>query len=153
MAKAEEKEERKSLKAGLNRSANKRGLTGKERHRYIGGALHNMGKGRTRSGKREAVSPHKTAVHPTVVKHAASPQPKKLAYSRPTVKKVEKLELVVKKNASASASKGFTVYSMYNAKTGAQHGTALARKRATVEGEAKREMHAHNMGLKQSRTY
>ena len=46
------KKSTETLEEGLNRSATKRGFTGADRHRYIGGALRNMGKAKA--------PPHKT---------------------------------------------------------------------------------------------
>lgn len=141
-----------TLEEGLNRSANKRGFTGKERHRYIGGALHNMGKAKTRSGKKEKVTtprpapkastPKVTAKKVSTVaahKPAPKPAPKPVIPEKPR----EKLVLEVKKNAAASAARGVPMYSLYKS-NGFQHGSYVTKKRAAAVQEAKIEMDSYN---------
>lgn len=157
---------KRTLEEGLDNSANKKGLTGKERHRYIGGAIRNMEKRGEFTIKRKPAKPkppkasrtvHKadtrgkgkvqpsTAHKPTV----AAPKPTKQAYSKPTVTKKEpekpreKLELEVKKNTSRSTATK-SVYSIYNKKTGALHGSFASTKRQAVALEAQNEMYAYN---------
>ena len=156
-----------SLEEGLNNSANKRGFTGKERHRYIGGALYNMGKAKTRSGKREGPKPtaHKAeapkpapkpreVTRSREVKRGMKPEPgrtkiktpKRYRMPRSTPKPRERLELTVKVNKKASdavPNKAYLLYGVYNVKTGAQVGGNY-RKRAAALAEAKIAMDAHN---------
>lgn len=111
-----------TLKQGLEREADKKGFTGKERHRYIGGALTNMEKRGKISVKRK-------------------PPPRKIR---------EKLVLSVKKNSAVSKERGYPVYSLYRA-NGQQFNDSTYRKRSSAERSASDEMHAHNQGLKQKR--
>lgn len=132
-----------SLEEGLDRSANKRHLTGKERHRYIGGALHNMGKSKPRSGGKSKPTPHKAAS--TTHKPAPSVSaPKKQAYSSPTLTKREHLSLVVRKNTDESKKKPYDVYSIYKSGSKTPYSTQLFRKMSAAKAEAKIEMDAHN---------
>ena len=142
------KKSSETLEEGLNRSANKRGLSGKERHRYIGGALHNMGKAKTRSGKKEPVhkastshaTSHKTTTSHTTHKPAAPVKP---------VRPAEQIVLTAKKNTEASKSKPYDVYSIYKGKElwSNQH----YRKLSVAKHEAKIEQDAHNYGYKRGR--
>lgn len=113
---------KETLKEGLEREANKKGLTGKERTRYIGGALTNMAK----RGKIE------------VTRKAPPRKPR------------EKLSLTVKKNTAASNARGYPVYSLYRA-NGQQFNSSTFRKRSSALAAANDEMHAHNQGLVQKR--
>lgn len=134
-----------TLEEGLNRSADKRGLTGKEKHRYIGGALHNMGKGRTRSGKREPVSRSHTAASRASTTHKpvlVTPARKK-AYSAPTLTKREHLSLGVREKKNSG--KHYPVYEIFDKKTkSAYKGGGEYRKKSAATAEAKHEMDAHN---------
>ncbi len=133
--------EKESLEAGLNRSANKRGLTGKDRHRYIGGALHNLGKGRTRNGKKEKVAPAKKA-HAPAAKVAVAPA-KKFA-SKPMPKPVppkEKVELAVRKKGQH--------FSIYDKKSGKDFG-GMFRNSSKARNEAKILQDEYNQGYKRS---
>lgn len=114
-----------TMKEGLNREADKKGLTGKERHRYIGGALTNMEK----RGK---------------IKVNRKPPPRKQKKPR------EKLVLTVKKNTAASNSRGYPVYSLYRA-SGQQYNDSTFRKRSSANAAANDEMHAHNQGFTQKK--
>ncbi len=144
-----------SLEEGLNSSANKRGLTGKDRHRYIGGALHNMGKAKTRSGKREP-APTKAVQHkaaapathkPTTTHHTASTPGKLKSFtpSRPTPIRDTKLahaaahplELVARENKEAGAGKPYKVYSIYKKGGKTPHTSTLYRKTSTANAEIK----------------
>ncbi len=119
--------EKESLEAGLNRSANKRGLTGKDRHRYIGGALHNLGKGRTRSGKKEKVAaPAKKA--------ASKPMPKPIPPK-------EKVELAVRKKGQH--------FSIYDKKSGRDFG-GMFRTSSKARNEAKILQDEYNQGYRRS---
>lgn len=150
-----------SLKAGLDNSADKKGFSGSARHRYIGGAIKNMEKRGEISVKKRVAKPKpvkavKVRKSPTrasstprakptsTVAHRPLPTPKPITREpeRPQVPRV-KLELEVKKNASMSTSVK-TVYSIYNKKTGARHGTYASTKRAAVQQEANNEMYAYN---------
>jgi hypothetical protein len=153
-----------SLEEGLNNSANKRGLSGAERHRYIGGALHNMGKARTRSGKREPITHHKaeaakpapkpkTVTRSREVKRGNTPEPgrKKIAtpqryrFKKPAPKPRERLELSVKVNKEASEkvpNKAYSIYSIYKGKE--RYNGATFRSMAKAKQEAKIIMDAHN---------
>lgn len=113
---------RETLKEGLEREANKKGLTGKERTRYIGGALTNMAK----RGKIE------------VTRKAPPRKPR------------EKLVLTVKKNTAVSNARGYPVYSLYRA-NGQQYNNSTFRKRSSAYAAANDEMHAHNQGFVQKR--
>lgn len=149
-----------SLEEGLNRSADHRGLSGKERHRYIGGALHNMGKARTRSGKREPAPTraHTAPVpaparkeHAPSVKRGTAPAPGRTKLPRkpgqtgfrPKPKPRERLDLTVKANTAASKGKPYTVYSIYRGKE-LYKGGGQYRKASAARAEAKIEMDAHN---------
>lgn len=137
MAKAQ-----KSLEEGLNRSANKRGLTGKERHRYIGGALHNMGKAKTRDGKREPVK--HTASAPAAHKPAPTPAaPTKKAYSPPKLTARPHIHLVGKRNVEASKKHGYNLYSIYH-KDGRLYSDSLYRTLDKAKAQANLERTAHN---------
>lgn len=136
-----------TLEEGLNKSANKRGFTGKERHRYIGGALHNMGKAKPRRkgdsknpSARESSTTHHTA-HKTVQHH--KPEPVK-----PTRPK-EQIVLTAKLNSVASKGKPYNVYSIYKGKE--LWSKTTYRKLSTAKAEAKIEQDAHNYGYKRGR--
>ena len=158
-----------TLEEGLERSANKRGLTGAERHRYIGGTLHNLGKSKPRragDSKKPRATRARTAAparartaaparartaapaarkpyqKPTVTRAAAA-APKRAAYAAPTVRKRERLELTVKENKAAEAGKPYKVYSIYRGKD-PYKGGGLFRTPAAARKEAKREMDAYN---------
>ncbi len=134
--------EKESLEAGLNRSANKRGLTGKDRHRYIGGALHNMGKGRTRSGKREKVAAPAKKAHAPAAKVAAAPAKK--AAPKPMPKPSppkEKVELAVRKKGQH--------FSIYDKKSGRDFG-GMFRTSSKARNEAKILQDEYNQGYKRS---
>lgn len=113
---------KETLKEGLEREANKKGFTGKERGRYIGGALTNMEK----RGK---------------ITVQRKPPPRKQR---------EKLVLTVKKNTSVSNTRGYPVYSLYRP-SGAQYNDSTFRKRSSAYASANDEMHAHNQGYTQKR--
>lgn len=156
----------KTLEEGLERSARKKGLSGKERQRYVGGAIRNMEKRGEFTIKRRHAAPKthhkidtrgKTSVQPSparkpyakpTITHKPAPAPKK-TYSKPTITKKapekprEKLELEVKKNNSLSTPTK-TIYSIYNKKTGARHGSFASSKRTGAMQEAKFEMDAYN---------
>jgi hypothetical protein len=141
-----------SLEEGLNRSADRRGFSGKQRHRYIGGALHNMGKSKPRSGGTSgghSKRPTRLAAHtPTVVRKPAPPAPKpaaKKAYAKPGVVKREKLDLVVRKNVEAS-TKLYDAYSIYR-RGGGQYSSSVYRKKGIAEKAKNDTMHAHNHPL------
>ena len=114
-----------TMKEGLEREANKKGLTGKERHRYIGGALTNM-------EKRGKITVHR------------KPPPRKEKKPR------EKLVLTVKKNSAISKARGYPVYSLYRA-DGKQFNDSTFRKRSSAYAAANDEMHAYNQGFLQKR--
>jgi hypothetical protein len=125
--------QKETLEEGLNREATKKGFTGKERQRYIGGTLSNLAK----KGK---------------IKLHRVPPPKR---GKP-VKPKEPITLIVKKNVRASesaSSRGIKVdiYSIYNKKTGAMWSDGLFRKRAVATRRAFDEQDAYNNGLKQNR--
>jgi hypothetical protein len=138
MAKAKQ-----SLEEGLDSSANKRHLTGKERHRYIGGALHNMGKSKPRSGGKShkastpsVSAPRKQAYSaPTVTKKAAATTKK--AYQSPSITKSVHLNLVARKNTEASKNKNYDVYSIYKSGEKVPHTTQTFRKMSAAKAEAK----------------
>ena len=162
-----------SLEEGLNDSANKRGLSGTEKHRYIGGALHNMGKARTRSGKHEPVArthtaqsspePRKAAPAPSrkqyepSVKRGTAPAPGRTAITRrpgrtgiqSKPKPRERLTLTVKENTKASAGKPYKLYSIYKGKE--QYSPDLFRKPANARAEAKIATDAYNQGYARKR--
>src|SRR5579859_4636643 len=86
-----------SLEEGLNRSADKRGLSGRERHRYIGGALQHLGKAKPRHKGDEK---HPRAARASTPRRATAPARKvehtsirtstqKKGYTAPTLKKTE----------------------------------------------------------------
>jgi hypothetical protein len=155
-----------SLEEGLNHSANKRGFTGKERHRYIGGALHNMGKSKPRSGgKGKAPKPHRAS---TAAHTSTKPTTIKKTYTRPTITKKtvaapakavppkDKVALVVRQNKSASTKgtathPGKTRYSIYNSKTNEMWGSGTYGKSSIANHEAKIEQDAYNGGYKRGR--
>jgi hypothetical protein len=122
---------KKSLEEGLNDSANKRGFSGKERHRYIGGAIRNM-------EKRGEITAKKGAVRST------SPAPARNAPPRPAPKPRERLALVVKKNGPASAQRSYDVYSLYKEGEKTPYNSSTFRKRSAATQAAKVEMEAHN---------
>jgi hypothetical protein len=158
--------QKESLEEGLNRSATKRGMTGKERHRYIGGALHNMGKSKPRSGGKGKAHRASTVTHraSTVTHTPTKPTTTRQPYTKPTIKKTEakptppkeKVTLVVRKNASASTKgtathPGKTRYSIYDSKTGKMWGSGTYGKSSVAGHEAKIEQDAHNGGYKRGR--
>jgi hypothetical protein len=112
---------KETLKEGLNREADKKGLSGKERHRYIGGAITNM-------EKRGAI--------------------KKVERKAPPRKPRERLELTVKKNSAASKARSYDVYSLYRA-NGTQYGDATyrTRKGATNAKNSAEAAHNHPKGV------
>lgn len=133
-----------SLEEGLERSASKRHLTGKEKHRYIGGALHNLGKSKPRSGGKKSKGP---SVPKTVNNQHTPPKlsaPKKQAYSKPTLTKREHLSLVARKNTEESKNKPYDVYSIYKSGSKTPYSNQLFRKMSAAKAEAKIEMDAHN---------
>lgn len=158
---------KRTLEEGLDNSANKKGLTGAARHRYIGGAIRNMEKRGEFTIKRKPAKPKppkatRTARKPTSHKTTSSPRKAPVVAPKPTIAKPvrqpytapaitkkepekprEKLELEVKKNTSLS-TKTKTVYSIYNKKTGARHGSFASQKRAAAMTEAQMEMNAYN---------
>ena len=139
-----------TLEEGLNRSASKRGLTGKERHRYIGGALHNMGKAKTRSGKREPRPTHTKA--PARPAAAPTRTSGKATYQRPAMTRRAHVSLAVRKNADASKARGQAVYSIYNTKTNALwNGGGSYRSASKAKNDAKIEQDAWNEGYKRSK--
>lgn len=116
---------KRSLSANLEREANKKGLTGEARTRYIVGGAYNAEK-----------------------RHAAKLARKKAA-SKPTkapakVTSSNRLELVVRKNAAASASRSYDVYSLYKPNSKEPYTSATYRKRSVAQQEAKTEMEKHN---------
>ena len=141
------KKSSETLEEGLDRSARKKGYTGKERQRYVGGAIRNM-------EKRGAIKPrtssvmHHSATH--TVRTAAkrvephkAPAPAKKAYSSPTMTRREHVTLTVKKRGDH--------YVIVNAKTGASWNSSLFRKASTAKAEAKIEQDAYNGGYKRGR--
>ena len=143
---AKKKEE--SLEEALNRSASKRHLTGRERHRYIGGTLHNLGKSKPRSGgkakpTRASTTTPRRAPATRTVTHKPAPPPKP---KRPT----QQIVLTARKNTEASKSKPYDVYSIYNGKE-LWNGGLHYRKLSTAKHEAKIEQDAYNYGYKRGR--
>ncbi len=139
MAKAKE-----SLEEGLDRSASKRHLTGAARHRYIGGALHNMGKSKPRSGgkgKAKAASTS-TASHKVTHKPVAPVKP-----VRPAVRIV----LIARKNTEASKNKPYDVYSVYKQGEKAPYKSQTFRKMSAAKAEAKILQDEHNEGYARKR--
>lgn len=126
MAKAKQ-----SLEEGLDRSAQRRGFTGKERHRYIGGAIRNM-------EKRHEISVKKRAVR------SSSPAPARKAPPRPAPKPRERLALVVKKNSAESAKRTYDVYSLYKEGQKTPYNSSTFRKRGAAQQAAKTEMEMQN---------
>lgn len=143
-----------TLEEGLNRSANKRGFTGKERHRYIGGALHNMGKAKTRAGKREPAT-HKPSTAPATrkpyVKPTITKTTTKKAYQKPSMVKRVRISLVAKKNTEASKGKPYDVYSIYKSGEKTPYTSQTFRKLSTAKHEAKIAQDEHNEGYKRGR--
>jgi cell division septation protein DedD len=82
-----------TLVQGLEREAEKKGLTGAEKHRYIGGAIRNMEKRGEITIHRKPAAPkpvkasHKAHTPTPVRKPAPAPAPAKKPYSKPTVTK------------------------------------------------------------------
>ena len=145
------KKSSETLEEGLNRSANKRGLSGKERHRYIGGALHNMGKSKPRSGGKSKTT-HKASTatsHTTTHKATTTHTSHKPAAPVKPVRPAEQIVLVARKNAEASKNKPYDVYSIYKGKElwSSQH----YRKLSVAKHEAKIEQDAHNYGYKRGK--
>jgi hypothetical protein len=161
-----EKEEGKvkakpSLKAGLDRSANKKGLTGKARHRYIGGAIHNMGlRGKitikARPKKPTTYKQHSLMrgghkpVTKTTLAHVPPQRPVDKHDKRPAIQITrthQPLHLVVKKNGPASNQKGYPIFSVYNKTTGGLHSSGTYPKRSSADKEAKIAMDADRQRL------
>lgn len=120
-----------SLEEGLDRSANKRGFSGSERHRYIGGAIRNM-------EKRGEITAKKRPVKST------SPAPARKAPPRPAPKPRERIELVSRKNSAASATRSYDVYSLYKKGSSTPYTGATYRSSGAAKRAAKTEMEMHN---------
>ena len=118
--------QKETLEEGLNRAANKKGLTGKARKRYIGGTLENLSK----KGK---------------ITLKKAPPPRKIK------KPIEKIHLVAKKNGPASKARGYDVYSIYKEGNTTPYTDSTYRKRAVAVRAAQDEQDAHNQGLVQKR--
>jgi len=134
------KKSSETLEEGLDRSARKKGYTGKERQRYVGGAIRNMEK-RGAIGKIKPRTSHimhhaaPKPAHKPVTHHVAAP-------AKPTPPK-EKISLIVKKSGDS--------YRIYNAKTNAVWGDSRFRTPSKAKAEAKIEQDAHNAGYKRGR--
>lgn len=144
------KKHEETLEQGLNRSAEKKGLTGAERHRYIGGALRNMGKAKNRpkstvakvyKAKSTTSKPAKKQAYekPTLTK-----VPKKHSYEKPTMKKHEHIKLVARKNTEVSKARGKIIYSVYKEGNKTPHTEGLFSKKGAADTEAKIEQDMHN---------
>lgn len=123
---------KRSLSANLERSADKRGLTGQARDRYIiGGAIRaeKMHEAKLARGK--------------VVKTAAR------AASRAPAKKASpgRLELIVRRNAEASAARNYDVYSLYRPGEKTPYSSATYRKRSAADQARKVEIERHHNRL------
>ncbi len=117
----------RTLSAGLARSADKRGLTGEARERYIiGGAIDAEKK------------------HQAKLAHAKSA---KAATKKKPVAAGPRLELVVRKNAEASASRSYDVYSLYRPNSKTPYSSATYRKRSDAEHAKKTEIEKHHNKL------
>lgn len=155
MAKAKQ-----SLEEGLDRSANKHGFTGKERHRYIGGAIRNLEKRGKISVKHK---PKKVTYKQnsllrggskTVAKkplaHVPAQKPRDKKDKTPAIQITrhhQPLSLVAKKNGPASKSKGYAVYSVYNKSTGTLHSAGTYTKMSSANHEARIAMDADRQRL------
>lgn len=155
MAKAKQ-----SLEEGLDHSANKRGFTGKERHRYIGGAIRNMEKRGKLAIKKK---PKKvTYKQNSLLRGSHKPVAKKPIAHVPPQKPVNKrdktppiqitrhhqpLQLVAKKNGPASKAKGYNVYSVYDKRNGTLHSASTYTKMSSANHEAKIAMDADRQRL------
>lgn len=118
---------KRSLSANLARSANKRGLTGEARERYIiGGAINAEKRHEAKLAGKRAAS------------RASKAKASKPASTGP------RLELVVRKNAAASANRSYDVYSLYKPNAKEPYTSATYRKRSVALHEAKVEMEKHN---------
>ena len=160
MATEEKEEKHKSLKSGLNNSADKRGFTGKERHRYIGGAIRNMQKrGKvTIHQKPKKVTYKQNSLlrggHKPVAKkplaHVPPQKPVNKADKTPAIqitRSHQPLVLVAKKNGSASKSSGHDVYSVYNKSTNTLHSAGTYTKMSSAKKEATIAMDADRQRL------
>jgi len=123
---------KESLSAGLNRSADKRGLSGAARTRYIAGGAINAEKrheARLRRGH--------------YIKKPTSGSKRGKAGKAPAPR--VKLELVVRKNASASKDRSYDVYSLYEGKSAKRpYTSATYRTRGAAQQAAKVAMESHN---------
>lgn len=152
---------KQSLEEGLDRSANKRGFSGKSRHRYIGGAIRNMEKrgeitvkkraAKSRAGGAPARVHHKvSAPAPKTHKSPASTPARgsvPVAHRPAPAKPRTTLTLEVKVNKAASEKvpyHKYKIYSIYDKTTGKQHGNGTFRSAGKARDEAKIEMDAHN---------
>lgn len=137
-----------TLEEGLDRSANKRGLTGKERHRYIGGALRNMAKrGAITMRKRQGKPVASASAHTPARASSPAPAPatpKKAAYSAPTITKRERLELEVKQSKTHKGPDGSPRFEIFNKKTKQRYNSEVYRTRKAAQDEAKYAMERHN---------
>lgn len=156
-----------TLEEGLDRSANKRGFTGKERHRYIGGALYNMGKAKTRNGhsigsgkpkapKKVTYKQHSLMrgghkpVKKTTLAHVPPQKPVDKHDKRPAIvitKSHQPLQLYAKKN-TAESKPGHTIYSVYNRTTKTLHSGGKYTKMSSATQEARIAMDADRQRLK-----
>ncbi len=144
------KKSSETLEEGLERSARKKGYTGKERQRYVGGAIRNMEK----RGAIGTIKPstsrimHHSATHTvrTAAKHVEprkAPAPARKAYSSPTITKRAHVTLEAKKRQDH--------YVIVNAKTGETWNSSRFKKLASARNEAKIEQDAYNAGLTRGR--
>lgn len=130
---------KETLEQGLTRSANKKGLKGKARERYIiGGAIHSY---QRKAGQKPTVKPVKPRA-PRAPRQSSS-----ASASAPAAR--TKIELVARKNADASSTRSYDVYSIYekNKKTPYTGATYRTRSAAVQAAKVAQESHNHPKGI------